>query len=528
MKKKIKFSARLVVNFFIWMVFLILLVGAAVFNMISFNSNLEAIVKDNITKSALVNGLRESIKEVNRNVYTVVLALDQNIRIEHINRMKTGWAKYNQSWEKLSKITAGAQERDLRIRIDKYKKNIEKLNDRVIELDMALNQHRQAVHLMITQVEPETDKLIKELEAYKQLNGDALEKAKAQVIALNNKNQRLLVLLALISLFIGAFHSWITARSLNKPINRIINGMNETALQLSDTSNQLSETAQQLAGGSAEQASAIEETSSIMEETSAMLQQNTANTKQAAQLSQQATETANQGNLEMEEMMNSIQEIKKSSDQIAKIIKVIDDIAFQTNILALNAAVEAARAGEYGMGFAVVAEEVRNLAHRSAQAAKDTTAIIEANIELSGKGVQVAERVREALNNITQQSNKVSQLMDEIAVATQEQSEGVNQVYGAMNQIELTTQQNVANSEKSATAAEELLKQVENMKQMLRGLSLLINGTTIFLKKEMDKPAGVIGSPISNLLESTFEKDKKTKIVTPEDVIPLDEDSRYF
>lgn len=132
-----------------------------------------------------------------------------------------------------------------------------------------------------------------------------------------------------------------------------------------------------------------------------MIQQNNANIRQATQLSEHTTEAAERGNLEMQEMINVISEVKKSSDRIAKIIKVIDDIAFQTNILALNAAIEAARAGDAGLGFAVVAEEVRNLAQRSAQAAKDTTGMIESNIELSANGVSVTEKVKEALSEIS-------------------------------------------------------------------------------------------------------------------------------
>jgi methyl-accepting chemotaxis protein len=187
-----------------------------------------------------------------------------------------------------------------------------------------------------------------------------------------------------------------------------------------------------------------------------MFQQSNANTSQAAQLSGQAKDSANKGNKEMQEMMTSMVEIKNSSDQIAKIIKVIDDIAFQTNILALNAAIEAARAGEAGMGFAVVAEEVRNLAQRSAQAAKDTTAIIESNIELSGNGVSVVGRVRNALAEITLQANKVNELMNELLAASQEQSQGVEQVSKAMIQMETVTQLNAASAEETASASEEV------------------------------------------------------------------------
>ncbi len=257
-------------------------------------------------------------------------------------------------------------------------------------------------------------------------------------------------------------------RNLLETMTNIVNALSEDAQQVAATSIQLASSAQQLSEGTAEQASAIEETSSTLQESSSMLQQNTDNTKQAAGLSEQAKESANKGSNEMKEMMSSIQEIKKSSDQISKIIKVIDDIAFQTNILALNAAVEAARAGEAGAGFAVVAEEVRNLAQRSAQAAEDTTTIIESNIELSAKGVMVAEKVREALQEITAHTNKVNQLMDEVAAASQEQSQGVEQITKALTQMETITQQNAVNAEESASMAEKLNAQANSMRKIVQ------------------------------------------------------------
>lgn len=258
-------------------------------------------------------------------------------------------------------------------------------------------------------------------------------------------------------------------RNLLETMSDIVNALSEDAQQVATTSVQLSSSARKLSQRSAEQASAIEETSSTLLESSTMLQQNTANTKQAAKLSEQAKDSANKGSNEMEEMMSSIQEIKKSSDQISKIIKVIDDIAFQTNILALNAAVEAARAGESGVGFAVVAEEIRNLAQRSAQAAEDTTTIIESNIKLSGHGVFVAEKVREALLEITTYTKKVNELMDEVAAASVEQSQGVEQITKTLSQMETITQENAANAEESASIAEKLNAQADNMRKIVQG-----------------------------------------------------------
>jgi Methyl-accepting chemotaxis protein len=259
-------------------------------------------------------------------------------------------------------------------------------------------------------------------------------------------------------------------------LNKMVASINQGAGQVAAASTQLSSSAGQLSQGSAEQAAAIEETASSVQETATMLNQNNANTKQATQLSEQAKESANKGGTEMQEMMKSIQEIKSSSDQIAKIIKVIDDIAFQTNILALNAAIEAARAGEAGMGFAVVAEEVRNLAGRSAQAAKDTTMIIESNIELSNRGVTIAGKVRDALLEITERAQKVNQLMAEIAAASQEQTQEVELANKALTQMEVVTQQTAASAEESAATAEELNAQATSLWEIVMQMLQLVNG----------------------------------------------------
>jgi Methyl-accepting chemotaxis protein len=349
-----------------------------------------------------------------------------------------------------------------------------------------------------------------------------------------------LIIISILALALCVVVVYIITRSITKPVNKIVTSMNDSSSQVAAASGQLSASAQQLSQGSAEQASAIEETSSTLQEAALMLQQNNVNTKQAAQLYGQATEAANNGSNEMQEMMASINEIKKSSDQIAKIIKVIDDIAFQTNILALNAAIEAARAGEAGMGFAVVAEEVRNLAQRSAQAAKDTTAIIESNIELSMKGVSVAGRVSQAFMEITSQANKVHQLMNEITAASEEQAQGVEQVNKAIIQMENVTQQNAASAEESASASEELSAQAESMRKIVRELSELVNGTGSPLRKNNMNVGYGVNYPsqsaisIGNIFKNITPKNNslvdkaKTGVVSPGDVIPLEKDRNKF
>lgn len=338
----------------------------------------------------------------------------------------------------------------------------------------------------------------------------------------------LLLILNLVGIIITLILSFIIAQSITGPLNRIIQSLSAGVHQVSQASVELSASSQQLSEGSSAQASSIEETSATLGVSASMLQQNTANTVQATQLSDQAKESADKGGVEMQEMMGSMQEIKKSSDQIARIIKVIDDIAFQTNILALNAAIEAARAGETGLGFAVVAEEVRNLARKSSEAARETNAIIDTNISLSGKGTAVVERVRMALTDITFQTRKVNELMAEIAAASQEQAQGANEINQSMSQIATITQQNAANAEESAAAAEELNAQADSMKKIVHELSELINGKTATLKLELAYSSLDVHHSSHQTTPTLEQPDPKSKIVTPEDIIPLEKDPHHF
>ncbi len=339
----------------------------------------------------------------------------------------------------------------------------------------------------------------------------------------------------LLALFLGIFLSI----SITRPMLAAVNGLTESAQQVASASEQLSAASQQLAEANAEQASSIEETSSTLEESSSMIQQNTDNTKQAAQLASQARGSADKGNGDMGEMMSSMNEIKKSSDQIAKIIKVIDDIAFQTNILALNAAVEAARAGDAGMGFAVVAEEVRNLAQRSAQAAKDTAAMIEGNIDLSEKGVDASRKVGEELADIASGVKKVTELIDEISAASQEQTQGINQINKAIMQMEKAIQESASTAEESASASEELSAQAQSMNEIVGQLKNLVEGgsgrtsvasANILRSRDHQLQAKQVGSRAKSGNTSLALKDggvssgrAKTRIVDPNEAIPLDE-----
>ena len=268
---------------------------------------------------------------------------------------------------------------------------------------------------------------------------------------------------------------WIAATTA-RTLTRIASSISEGADQTSDAAAQVSRSSQTLADGSSEQAASLEETSSSLEEMASMTKRNAESAAKAKELAAQARTTSDTGVNEMRKMQAAMDEIKGSSNEVAKIIKTIDEIAFQTNILALNAAVEAARAGEAGLGFAVVADEVRSLAQRAAASARETAAKVEVSVSRSEQGGRLLGNVAASLAEILDKTRQVDSLVAEIAQASQQQSEGISQVNLAVSQMDKVTQSNAATAEESAAAAEEFNAQAGVLQTAASELLALVGG----------------------------------------------------
>lgn len=289
--------------------------------------------------------------------------------------------------------------------------------------------------------------------------------------------RRNMMIVSAASIIVLAASITLVARSITRSLARNVRELSESASELTAATMQVADASQSLAQDASSQASSLQETSSSVVEIDARLRKTAEVTRQAANLASLSTDLTVRGNDATSRMNKAIEEICAKSGQTAKIIKVIDEIAFQTNLLALNAAVEAARAGESGKGFAVVADEVRNLAMRSAEAARTTSAMIEDAVQAARNGVTLSEQVRELLTGISESSRQINSLVAEVSSAAAEQSLQVESVSQAMAQIDRVTQSTAATAEQSAAASQQLADQGRRVSEVVMRMRELIEPT---------------------------------------------------
>jgi methyl-accepting chemotaxis protein len=418
---------------------------------------------------------------------TIVEQLTNDQRGVMLNRLMKNSAEAEAN-QKEFETTAQTMEKslsDLRayLETERGRRMVETLEDRLStwrplfdEMARLAAQNRMEEAL---QVRAKTVPLAKEMDAITaQLRAAALEvfdQKKKDAEDLVSRSRWTTILFLCGCLGLGGLVLFVI-RGINQSLRRVVNELEQGAVQLASAAGQVSSASQSLAQGSSEQAASLEETSASSEEINSMARSNMENSRTAADLTKKSQQRFGEANQALEKMVVAMNEINTSSDKIAKIIKVIDEIAFQTNILALNAAVEAARAGEAGMGFAVVADEVRNLAQRSAQAAKDTASLIEDSIAKSNDGKTKVDHVTTVIRGITEEAARIGTLVDEVNMGSQEQARGIEQIGKAIMQMEQVTQKTAANAEESAAAAEELNAQSEALRNVVERLTDMVGG----------------------------------------------------
>ncbi len=467
---------RLVVGFTTVLLIVVAMGTFGIVRLLTIRADAQRVVFDSLPGTASSGAITAAVKDTYSQTFKYIHAqspAEEKAIEAEIATTKTAIAKLLADYEKT--ITQADDRRNFEA-VTPAREKFLGVRDNVILPLIRQNKRQEALEAFHRDFEPAYQEYEVKAQVVSDWNSKAGADVGVQIDSAVSSTVTGLIVAALLAVLLGAAIGFFIVRGTNQVLRGAVTDLREGSEQVVSAAGQVSSSAQSLSQGATEQAASLEETSASMEEMASMTRKNAENATQAATLVAGVAQQVTDSNAALTEMVSSMAAIKESSNKVAKIIKTIDEIAFQTNILALNAAVEAARAGEAGMGFAVVADEVRNLAQRSAQAAKDTAGLIEESIVRSQEGAEKVQEVATAIGAITESVTQVKGIVDEVRQASQQQTQGIDQVSQAITQMEKVTQTTAATAEESAAASEELNAQAETSIQVVGRLEALVGG----------------------------------------------------
>jgi methyl-accepting chemotaxis protein len=504
--QNLRVQTRLLIAFGLVLALSTLSGGLSLVKLAGIEANLEDVVLDNNVRIKLNVDMANSVQTVARVMRTIVLLKDKDQLTAENDKLLKARADYDKAWTALEKMPTNDAGKAIRAKLAALRTQARPINDKVIALDAA-DKEDEAIAVLIKEANPANEKWQAAIGENIALQEAANAQQYAEAKAGYQEARALLIGANVLCITVAMLMGWRVTRSITLQLggepaeaaelaqsvaqgklgshislrpgdsSSLMANLKAMQTSLVDVVGRVRGNAESVATGSAqisqgnadlsqrteEQASALEETAASMEQLGSAVQQNADNANKANQLAHGASQVAVKGGDVVAQVVETMKSINESSRKIADIISVIDGIAFQTNILALNAAVEAARAGEQGRGFAVVAGEVRNLAQRSAEAAKEIKTLINASVERVERGTDLVDQAGATMVEVVSSIQRVTDIMGEISAASTEQSAGVAQVGEAVSQMDQVTQQNAALVEESAAASESLKQQAQQL-----------------------------------------------------------------